>query len=84
MKHACRKASRLASDALERELSGWEAFRLRFHLLICAHCRNFRKSLRLMHETMARIRASEHDGVKLSPQQRRELLRVIESEIGSS
>ncbi|RMF11384.1 MAG: zf-HC2 domain-containing protein, partial [Alphaproteobacteria bacterium] len=35
----------MASDALERELSVWEAFRLRLHLLLCGRCRNFRRSL---------------------------------------
>lgn len=44
----CRKASRLLSDAQDRELSHSERIALMFHLSMCSHCRNFSKNLKVM------------------------------------
>ena len=44
----CRRASRLISDALDRELTLGERAALRFHLLVCTSCRNFGGRMRLL------------------------------------
>ena len=40
---SCRRASRLMSDALERELTWRERVALRIHLCICHYCRKAKK-----------------------------------------
>jgi hypothetical protein len=40
---SCKKASRLASEQLERKLSLRERFLLRLHLAYCAGCRRMEK-----------------------------------------
>ena len=40
---SCKKASRLASEQLERKLSLPERFLLRWHLVYCAGCRRMEK-----------------------------------------
>lgn len=40
---SCKKASRLASEQLERNLSLRERFLLRLHLAYCAGCRRMEK-----------------------------------------
>ena len=40
----CRQATRLISDAHERELALNELLGLRVHLLICPHCRQFQRN----------------------------------------
>ena len=82
MKHACREVSRLASDALERELSPWESLRLHVHLLLCVNCRNYRISLHRLHETLARIRAEQSRELKLTEEQRQKLLAELEQRLG--
>jgi hypothetical protein len=41
----CKKATRLVSEELDRPLSFWEYFRLRFHLMICYPCRVYRRQV---------------------------------------
>lgn len=41
----CAEATRLASDALDRPLTGPQRLRLRVHLLLCSACRKFAKQL---------------------------------------
>ena len=40
---SCKKASRLASEQLERKLTLLERFLLRWHLVYCAGCRRMEK-----------------------------------------
>ncbi|RMG91185.1 MAG: zf-HC2 domain-containing protein [Zetaproteobacteria bacterium] len=82
MKHACRKVSRLASDALDRKLSPLERLRLHFHLLLCVNCRNFRSSLQRLHETFEHIRSVQAHELKLTKDQRRRLLMELERKLG--
>jgi hypothetical protein len=42
---ACRDATHLVTDAREGSLSGVLRFRYGFHMLICPHCKAFRRQL---------------------------------------
>ena len=44
----CKESSRLISDALDRSLSPSERLALRLHLVLCRHCRRFRRNLHLL------------------------------------
>lgn len=44
----CTKATRLASDSLERQLRPGETLGLELHLMICPGCRNFRRQMRAL------------------------------------
>ena len=44
----CSHATRLLSEAEERQLTSRERFRLRLHILICTACRRFQKQLGLL------------------------------------
>jgi hypothetical protein len=52
---ACREASRLQSEALDRKLSVPQRFGLSLHLLVCKWCRRYGKQIRFLREA-----AQEH------------------------
>lgn len=52
---SCRDASRLQSDALDRQLTGWQRFGLTLHLAVCQWCRRYGRQLRFL-----RRAAQEH------------------------
>lgn len=81
---SCKKASFLISKSLDRPLSRGEWFSMRFHLLICRICRNFRRSLlalqnqrRLWDEQIDHIHYSE----KLSPEAKKKIADQIRREM---
>ncbi len=45
----CREASRLASAALDRELTRRECWALRIHTFLCRNCRRFAKQVATLH-----------------------------------
>ncbi len=51
----CREATRLSSEALDRELSLSERTRLRLHLMICKACTNMQGQLGLMRQAMRNL-----------------------------
>lgn len=78
MKHFCREASRLESDAFERQLTPVEKLRLRLHLLICGACREYRAELRLMRQLFQRIqRQPDSLGHGMSEATRTEILDAL-------
>lgn len=78
MKHFCREASRLESDAFERRLSPVEQLRLRLHLLICGACRDYRQELRLMRQLFRRIRQGPEElGHGMSEAEKAEILDAL-------
>jgi len=81
MKHACRQATKIASDGLDRRLSSWELLRLRFHLALCGNCRSFDHSIRTLHQTADLIRRSHYGEICLSDKQRQRLSEALNSEI---
>lgn len=40
---SCKKAAELTCQLLDRPLSRWEHFKLRFHLTMCRNCAAFRR-----------------------------------------
>ncbi len=48
----CSHATRLLSEAEERQLSRRERFALRFHILVCTACRRFQKQLGLLRQLL--------------------------------
>lgn len=48
----CKDASRLVSEAQERELGFGERWGLRLHLWICDNCRRFERQVRLLRRAL--------------------------------
>lgn len=55
---SCKDAFELSAAQMDRELTGGEAFRLKFHLMVCSVCRHLPRQFRLIREL---IRACEHE-----------------------
>lgn len=55
MKISCQKASRLMSLAQDRPLSTGELVKLRVHLALCGHCRNFNQHLKMIRLAARRV-----------------------------
>ena len=56
----CRQATRLISDAHERELALDELLGLRVHLLICPHCRQFQRNCHRLSQMMRTFKQLEN------------------------
>jgi hypothetical protein len=54
---SCKEASRLLSQAQDRELLWGERVKLRLHLALCDMCTRFSAQLRVMRRAMERYRA---------------------------
>ena len=50
----CKQATELMSQEQDRPLDFKERLGLRFHVAMCAGCRNFRKQMTFLHEACAR------------------------------
>ncbi len=48
----CSHATKLLSEAEERQLTRLERFSLRFHILVCTACRRFQKQLGLLRQLL--------------------------------
>lgn len=58
----CKQASRLVSQSLDRSLSWPEKLQLRFHLLICNACNNFKLQLEQLRSSVQRLKdVTEND-----------------------
>jgi hypothetical protein len=53
----CEGMARLASEALDRDLSRLERFALRSHVVYCAACRSYLRQLKLIHAAMRQLSA---------------------------
>ena len=51
----CKDASRLLSQALDRDLSLKEKLALRLHIAICTACERVEKQLKFLHRAIARL-----------------------------
>ncbi|ATX81655.1 Putative zinc-finger [Mariprofundus ferrinatatus] len=81
MKHACRQASRLASDSIDRKLSILERLKFHLHLAICKNCRNCDNSFRLVHQTTKLMRKTRYGDARLSDSQRQQLHKAIDEQL---
>ena len=55
MRLSCKEASRLLSQAMDRNLPLWDRVRLRLHLVACDACANFSRQLRFLRRAVARL-----------------------------
>lgn len=78
MKHACQKASRLASDSIDRKLTLRERLQFHLHLMMCKNCNSYDKSLHLIRSTTKLIRETNYGETRLSKEQRKQLHSAIE------
>ena len=81
MNHACRHASRLASDSIDRKLTIFERLQFHLHLAICKNCRNCDKAFRLIHQSIKLMRETRYGEVRLSDSQRQHLHQAIEDQL---
>jgi hypothetical protein len=61
----CRAATRLQSDALDRDLSSLQRLGLRIHLALCVWCRRYGKQLRFLRKVAHHC--DEHPAKTASP-----------------
>lgn len=83
---SCKKASRLISCSLDRELTFRERFAMRFHLCICRMCRKAYRQLRFL-QSMSPDDAYIDDLLadqKLSMESRKRIREALEKEISES
>jgi len=57
----CKSATRMASDAMERDLSLKERILLRLHVLMCSGCHNFAEQMNIL-RNIGRSYAKGNDG----------------------
>jgi len=59
----CKNASKLVSESLDRKLSFFERWQLKFHLLICDACNGFNAQLHQLRAMLNKMRLqTEEDG----------------------
>lgn len=54
---SCESISALVSEKHDRELSGLERLKIRFHVAMCRHCRRFEHQLAFLRAAIHRDRA---------------------------
>jgi len=75
VKHFCREASRLVSDAGERDLTLAERFRLRLHLMMCNPCSNHVANLGVLERVFAAMRRQADESAPCLTEQDRQRIR---------
>ncbi|MBR0565871.1 zf-HC2 domain-containing protein [Azoarcus sp. L1K30] len=55
----CKEATRLSSEALDRELNLRERLSLRMHILMCTGCTNFEEQMRHLRKITRRYASGE-------------------------
>lgn len=78
----CEEASRLTSDALDRELSRSERWALRVHRLLCGGCRRFKQQLDIMRALLSKSpeplqRSMSEQLPQLSPTRRQHIKQLL-------
>lgn len=85
MKHFCREASRLASDAFERRLTLAERLRLRLHLWMCHPCSSYAFNLGALDRLMQQLRRhADEKAPCLSGEQKQRIEQFLQQNIGGS
>jgi hypothetical protein len=79
---SCREASRLQSEALDKNLSFSKRFGLSLHLLVCKWCRRYGKQVRFLREAAHEHPEDLAEAVpqKLSPDARERIKQRLQSE----
>jgi hypothetical protein len=82
MNMSCEKASELASESLDRELTRGERIALRLHELICRSCRLWRRQLQAVQQTLQNAPETYHRQwakmvLRLSPERRTRIKQLL-------
>ncbi len=80
MNYACKEASKLASDGLDRQLSLWEKLKLQVHMLMCGKCKNCNETMQLIRNATHLISQSRTGDIHLSDEQRESLRKALDKE----
>lgn len=56
---SCKKTTELLSQQLDRKLSAYETMALRFHLMMCTGCTNFRRNMNFLRTACKRVARNE-------------------------
>ena len=80
MNHACKEATKLASDGLDRTLSLWERLKLQIHISMCGKCKNCNETMKMIRKTMHLISQSRSGKIHLSDEQRQSLHKALDEE----
>jgi hypothetical protein len=78
MNHACKEASKLASDGLDRKLSLWERLKLQIHMSMCGKCKNCNETIKLIRKTAKLISQSRSSKIRLTDKQRESLHKALD------
>ncbi len=78
MNYACKEASKLASDSLDRRLSLCERLKLKIHMLMCGKCKNSNETMKLLRNTAVLISQSRSGEIRLTDEQREALHKALE------
>jgi hypothetical protein len=62
---SCKEATRLTSEAQDRDLAMMETLGLELHLMICSGCRRYREQMDFLHQ------ACQHHPVRPAPDEKK-------------
>jgi len=76
----CKQTARLVSMSHDKRLSWRERLQVRFHLLVCDACRNFRQQMRFLREAtrhLAQAQPELDNRIRLSPDALERMTRAL-------
>lgn len=80
MNSACKEASKLASDGLDRKLTLWERLKLQIHMSMCGRCKDCYETMKLIRKTSKLISQSRSGKIRLTDEQRESLHKVLDKD----
>ena len=78
MNYACKEASKIASDSLDRKLTLWERLKLQIHISMCGKCKNCNKTMKLIRRASKLISQSRSGEIRLTDKQRETLRKALD------
>lgn len=73
----CKELSRLASEALDRDLTLWERLTVKLHLWVCETCRYYVKHLRFLRRAAARAEQKSAPDAALSAEAKERMKQAL-------
>jgi len=58
---SCREVSELASENLDNPIKGARWLKMKLHLMMCKHCRLYKKQMDLTQKTVCQMENHNHD-----------------------
>ena len=74
---SCKKASQLASESLERQLSWWERLRLKFHCGMCHWCGGHAEDMEKVRNACRCKTSDSSPTEELSPEARERIMAIV-------